>query len=501
MPDDDVIAQLARYGEAVEAAMPAYERQRRRRWPLGAGVAAAVVALVAVLAWPDADRADVATTPTTAPTTEDVRIAGWDLLPPAPISPWPDPVVVATDHELVVWGVDGAVFDTDTGTWRRMAPGPLAPRSGALGVWTGSEVFVVGGSVADELFSDAAAYDLATDTWRTLPELPAGLVATRASAVAAGDRVVVSGLEPRPNVRMEMVADTYALLAQGGDWRPVPNPLFGALIVVSRTVVWTGTDAWVVGIPPSSNVTIAHLELGDSPGNGTPVVLDTGVRGTATSREQIAALGSTLVIGSHVSDGAVIDLATGDVDPIPPTDLGIDLPAAALDPRTVAFGSQWLDPPTGRWSPAGTPFVDPPATAVALDGRYYVVGAALHLLCTSNIDTCPANPTLATARWTPRTEGPVVDCGRYSTRDFDLLVDGPKQQCLLDAFATGAAGVLHYDDFGTDFGVSVTLSVTAPRQVHVISVESGLLSDPGPSTTDCTDLRAAGAYLVTDGCG
>lgn len=70
--------------------------------------------------------------------------------------------------------------DETPSQWRPIAESPLLARSGAVAVWTGSEMVVFGGDTGppcppgarcigptvDELALDGAAYDPDTDSWR-----------------------------------------------------------------------------------------------------------------------------------------------------------------------------------------------------------------------------------------------------------------------------------------------------------------------------------------------
>ena len=119
----------------------------------------------------------------------------WRLLPPAPIAPRTSMTSIWTGREFIVWGgydhdtgnefhvtADGAAYDPATNRWRTIAPSPLTPRAEAVGVWTGTELIVLGGHpaiITDEVHgdSDAAAYDPVRDRWRRLPAalpVPAG---------------------------------------------------------------------------------------------------------------------------------------------------------------------------------------------------------------------------------------------------------------------------------------------------------------------------------------
>ena len=116
---------------------------------------------------------------------------------PSPLGPRSAPVSAWTGTELLVWSgipstsdacgtdegggplcgepavFDGAAYNPATDTWRTIAEGPV-PAGGAPtqvipeGVWTGSELVVWGGWASPI----AAAYDPVTDRWRDLPPGP-----------------------------------------------------------------------------------------------------------------------------------------------------------------------------------------------------------------------------------------------------------------------------------------------------------------------------------------
>ncbi len=83
--------------------------------------------------------------------------------------------------------------------WVQLGQSPLSPRNDAVGVWTGSEVLVLGGTetpmcpVCDYAepiarLTDGAAYAPSTDTWRPIADLPLE-VTGYSSAMAIGDDV------------------------------------------------------------------------------------------------------------------------------------------------------------------------------------------------------------------------------------------------------------------------------------------------------------------------
>lgn len=106
---------------------------------------------------------------------------------PAPIAPRSTPVSVWTGTEFIVFGghsfdesfVDGAAYNPATGEWRTIASAPISPAAYPAAVWAGKEM-VVWVSGDDSEFpampnpgpGQVAAYDPATDSWRTLDSPP-----------------------------------------------------------------------------------------------------------------------------------------------------------------------------------------------------------------------------------------------------------------------------------------------------------------------------------------
>ena len=72
---------------------------------------------------------------------------------------------------------DGAAYDPAAEEWRPIEDPPLPPLAGQRSVWTGEELLVLAGDDPDpaeagEAGGEAAAYDPASDTWRSLAENP-----------------------------------------------------------------------------------------------------------------------------------------------------------------------------------------------------------------------------------------------------------------------------------------------------------------------------------------
>ena len=161
---------------------------------------------------------------------------------------------------------------------------PLSPRVGAGVVWTGTELVVWGGIAEvgpyDQPVSarnDGAALDLASNTWRMLPEspfpdrpdqLPADivkpeLVVTEAGLVVVSDRDTALWdpdenswlvMAPAPAPVGTLVSDgghVYSAQANSrldvttGEWQSLPEPPSTQADVVSA---WTGEELVVAGL-------------------------------------------------------------------------------------------------------------------------------------------------------------------------------------------------------------------------------------------------------------
>lgn len=177
------------------------------------------------------------------------------------------PAAAWTGTEMLVWGGagcqgacsgqgirphdDGAAYDPSTDTWRSLPPSPLAARTGALAVWSGQELLVWGGMVADEFVADGAAFDPVANRWRSLPPSPlSGRFAAPPGTVAqvpgvwTGKEMVVwgqgAGVES-PDADLPAGA---AYDPASDRWRLVaPAPVAPRIAVP----VWTGQEMLVWG--------------------------------------------------------------------------------------------------------------------------------------------------------------------------------------------------------------------------------------------------------------
>ena len=260
------------------------KRERNQRAARGAVAIAALVVVVAASAVAVARSGDRDRQGVVASQPPDVL--HWSTLPNPPIAPRRDPVGVWTGKEAIFWGGetvqesqptctsttrgkktemqcsvgatisarsgeagmdgllgDGAAYDPVAKTWRILPAAPIGPRAQADALWTGTEMIVWGGwrptGPHDAAWRDGAAYNPATNTWRTIPEAP---ITSR-----LGDDVTWTGQE------MVVVGGSPGAYSEGSraigaaynpatnTWRLLPDLDFGDN-TTGAYVVWTGED-------------------------------------------------------------------------------------------------------------------------------------------------------------------------------------------------------------------------------------------------------------------
>jgi hypothetical protein len=168
------------------------------------------------------------------PTTEE-----WSAIPAAPAEAGA-PHAVWTGREAIFIDedtLDGVAFDPEARTWRSLPEPPIAPRFGAIYLWTGNEVIVWGGGDrGDPTIVEGAAYDPAADSWRRIADGPVGL--NEASAVWTGQEMLVFG--SAQNDKNWAATDTAVGAAYGPTldrWRELPP---SDLSPQASSAVWTG---------------------------------------------------------------------------------------------------------------------------------------------------------------------------------------------------------------------------------------------------------------------
>jgi N-acetylneuraminic acid mutarotase len=121
----------------------------------------------------------------------DINKDEWKEMAAAPIERRNWPAAVLAGSKLAIWGgcagpveahtatshADGAVYDIDHDTWKKMAQAPLEARWALRSFAWGRRIIVWGGMGTSEFknkffYYDGAIYDLETDRWEKIPEAP-----------------------------------------------------------------------------------------------------------------------------------------------------------------------------------------------------------------------------------------------------------------------------------------------------------------------------------------
>jgi hypothetical protein len=187
-------------------------------------------------------------------------------------------IVAWTGRELIGWGGgccgdasdDGSAYDAATNTWRKLAPAPVAGQQSPVGAWTGRELVVFNGRGPDGTRVGGAAYNPNTDTWRRIPSQPA--IRPGAIAVYDGNEIHVLGAH-RDTV--------YSFNPRNSHWRQLPPTELG---VDGLVAVWTGNRLIASGATTTAYEPPTDVWTTLSP---SPLGPRQGAQGVWTGRELI----------------------------------------------------------------------------------------------------------------------------------------------------------------------------------------------------------------------
>jgi hypothetical protein len=170
-----------------------------------------------------------------------------------------------TGSELVIWGGgqalnsdsaatydDGAAWDPASDTWRSIAQPPIEARRRHLAGWTGQEMLVWGGESSGSALSDGAAYDPTTDSWRSLAASPLEWRQNAAAVWAGSEWVVATTGRDGSQELLEFAAYDPANDA----WRLLPS--LESRLDTETSLVWTGSEIVVL----NANTGLHRLESG-----------------------------------------------------------------------------------------------------------------------------------------------------------------------------------------------------------------------------------------------
>lgn len=154
-----------------------------------------------------------------------------------------------TGTEWIIWGgltgsssgySDGAAYNPATDTWRLLAPGPLAARWDHCAQWTGTEMIIQNG-VGASYFQDGARYNPATDTWIPMPFCP--IVSSQAASVWTGTEFIIYGgwngsASVQGGARYNVAANTWKNISAG----------YSSFVARHKPyTVWTGSEMLLIG--------------------------------------------------------------------------------------------------------------------------------------------------------------------------------------------------------------------------------------------------------------
>lgn len=210
---------------------------------------------------------------TLPPRPQPKRPAGWRSLAPAPLEGRHSHSMVWTGREVIVWGGatragnapiyfdDGAAYDPASDRWRTLAPSRLSPRADHVAAWTGTEMLVWGGNPGNPTpygkneFTDGALYNPVTERWRPMATFPlhgrfaAAVVWTGELLVVWGGARAEHGDDPPP------LADGAAYDPDTNRWSRLPDaPIAGRLFPLAAAVDGDVLISWGFtgpGSPPA----------------------------------------------------------------------------------------------------------------------------------------------------------------------------------------------------------------------------------------------------------
>lgn len=294
------------------------------------------------------------------------------------------------------------------GEWTRLPDPPLRPRVGASAAWTGDEVVVIGGwdhlcppgascvGPTEAPFTDGAAFDPSTQTWRPIADSPAAFQGER-PAISDGSvfflvecDVSSIGTEEEPaEDRCPSTREASVLLRydpRSDTWTQLPGPPGGHPYEIESVgdvlIAFAGTEEqgpqpeWRFDL--DSNI---WTEIPDAP---LPRMYDRSIVAVDDGRSALlvgadSESGPTSDPGQEANLAAKLDLATTTWMELPSSPSrgyrawGVD-DAVVLEPHFGGSGGLF-DPASGTWSPLTTPArfdSDRVAGTLGQDGAVYV---------------------------------------------------------------------------------------------------------------------------------
>jgi hypothetical protein len=325
----------------------ARSRSRHRRLlVVAAGVVTAglVAAVVVVGTGDDPGPVSTGPGPTTSTSSDSTTTTA-----PATRTSRTFPVTAVAGDEYLVWGgeagendvsarADGFAVDLAGGAVRPIPAAPIDPRTGATGVWTGSELIVCCGVGQQDGFAadtrSAAAWDPGTGQWRTLARPPAGVARSFPASVWTGEVMVVMATGPAVAV-YDPAADRWTEVATP----PAIDRHPGAVWTGDEVILWDAR-IWAGPLPAPAGGEGADRGWRWAPGRDSWTPLPALPTGSRTQLGSLAWTGTEAVVWGDSMDAPGLGVGAtwrpGDDRwrPIGPS------PQAAFDAYEGTAGSQ-----------------------------------------------------------------------------------------------------------------------------------------------------------------
>jgi hypothetical protein len=286
------------------------------------------------------------------------------------------------------------ISPTSTATrasWRRIATPPFSGDPEDLTtVWDGTEMLVVHFTAspgAERCHEDAAAYDPATDTWRTLPAVPRPR--PMACYNGSGDQAVWTGREMLlwglTNTAYSPASNRWRRLSHAPDgWDLPPAP--AVVVWTGRQMIgWGGVDC--CGIASTRGMTYTPRSNSWKRLPPTPLSGGGGPAGVWTGKELLIAGGDDGE-GQHIfAEAAAYQPATRTWRTLPPMPISRDGGTALWDGKEVLIFGGWgganetygptrllargvaYDPSANRWRWLAAPEFPRDGAVYAWDGH------------------------------------------------------------------------------------------------------------------------------------
>ena len=200
----------------------------------------------------------------------DIDEDRWEELPSPPVGRQAALDLVVAGSRLVAHhgsqesGVlPDLLYDPVAGEWRELAPDPLAPSFDRSMVWADDDLVLLGLQLVRDPGSRpslyrAAALDLATNTWRSLPD--SEVAGWNPAWYWADGRVINASIGSADGGQVNNWGRSYPfggmLDAASGDWAPLPDPPiepgpYQGLSAAGETHI-VSTEGWVLDVADES---------------------------------------------------------------------------------------------------------------------------------------------------------------------------------------------------------------------------------------------------------